>query len=250
MVTLLALLGCTTPLAREEVARPSGRAVVQSCPAPRRPIVGQAPAPAIPDAALNRLSHLGAPGTQPLDLTLVVDRSGSMAEEGRMVFVKRAAARIAEGLRPGDRLNLVVFDNEPCTSVSDWVAGRDAPGVAIDGIASVAPRGSTDLAAGLHAGYLAATQTAWRGDESRDRRLVLITDALVGEDDLDDLAANEVLRAWQVHHIALHTVGVGQEPHAPLLARLAELGGGTYAYLGASAWVTSRREQTPEPDPR
>lgn len=250
MVLWLTLIACSGPPSADASPAVAARAKVEDCPTARRPVTALSPAPAIPEVAVGMLARLGAPLDAGLDLTLVIDRSGSMAEEGRMSFVKHATGRIVDALRPGDRLNLVVFDNDACTALSDWVGARDEAGLAHDVIATVAPRGSTDLALGLHAGYLAATQPGWLRDAGRERRLVLITDALVGEDDLDERTTNEVHRAWESYRIALHTVGVGQQANAPLLSHLAELGGGSYAYLGASAWVTSQREAAPVPDPR
>lgn len=238
---ILLIAACTA--GAPETVVPDARAVVQDCStASRRPSSLASPSPTIPDAAITLLASLGDPGERPLDLTVVVDRSGSMAEEGRMTLVKRALDRISPGLRPGDRLNLVVFDNEACRPLSDWEAARDDVGLVHDAVARMAPRGSTDLQLGLHTGYLAATQPEWIDDAGRERRLVLVTDALLADHDLDVAVLTEVRRAWEVHQITLWTVGVGKDSTSDVLSQLGERGGGGYRYLGASAWSTSRRE--------
>lgn len=238
---LLLNVGCTA--GAPEAPAPGPRAQVEDCSSgSRRQAAAVSPAPAIPDTAVGRLAALGAPGARPLDLTLVVDRSGSMAEEGRMTFVKRAVDRMTAALRPGDRLNFVVFDNESCRPLTDWRAGRDDVGLVHDAVARTSPRGSTDLSLGLHTGYVAATQAGWLGEEGRDRRLILVTDALLTSDDLDTRVLTEVRRAWEVHHITLWAVAVGKDTNSAVLSQLGEVGGGGYQYLGASAWATSRRE--------
>jgi len=230
------LAACVTEGPTESAAPPVERAIVRDCSPPTtRAPRASAEGGELPADSLDALVALSAPrghGGAPLDLTFVVDRSGSMAEDGRMRFVKRAVDTIGAGLRPQDRLNLVVFDNEACVPLEDWVAGRDDLGLVQDAAARMAPRGSTDLVLGLHTGYRVATRTL--DEPHRDRRVILVTDALVTNEDLDANALNEVQRAWEAHHIALWAVGVGQVAESPLLLRLGEHGGGGYRYLGVA----------------
>lgn len=250
MAPWLLLFAACVPSAPEAPAS-APRAEVTDCAQPaRRPLAPLSPDPVLPDTAVAQLAGLGRPAGPPLDLTLVLDRSGSMAEEGRMGFVKRAILRMVEGFRPGDRLNVVVFDNEACAALVDWNAGRDDVGVVHDVVAAIAPRGSTDLALGLHAGYRVATRADWLADAARDRRMVLVTDALLDEQDVAETTLHEVRRAREIHAIHLHTSSVGQRADSTLLPHLADLGGGEWRYLGAAAWTTSRRERSPEPDLR
>lgn len=231
------LLAACVSQGPSESASPPASAIVRDCAAARasRPTHTTLHSPTIPAGSMSALVELAAPRSRhgrPLDLTLVVDRSGSMSEQGRMTFVKDAIDQIGAGLRPADRLNLVVFDNEACVPLEDWVAERDDLGLVQDAVARMAPRGSTNLVLGLHTGYRVATRSL--GEPDRDRRVVLVTDALLTNEDLDANALNEVERAWQAHSIALWTVGVGQASDSPLLLRLAERGGGGFRYLGVA----------------
>src|SRR5262245_25179904 len=57
-------------------------------------------------ADMNGSSDLG-----PLNLGLVIDRSGSMASANKMTLVKAALQSLASNLRPSDIVSIVVFDS-------------------------------------------------------------------------------------------------------------------------------------------
>ncbi|MCA9663379.1 MAG: hypothetical protein KC486_33925, partial [Myxococcales bacterium] len=61
------------------------------------------------------------------NLALVVDRSGSMREEGRMNYLKRGLRRMVDELKRGDVVHLVVFNERVCVPLEGFVVGRDAP---------------------------------------------------------------------------------------------------------------------------
>lgn len=243
------LLACEgAPKEAAALALPPGRAVVQDCTGGgQRPAAPLEMAEPIPESAAPRLAGVllsglptaldgGAPDPAGMDLTLVVDRSGSMVEAGRIGFVKRGLTRLTEGVRPGDRVNLVVFDNEACVALEDWVAGRDDVGILYDAVAAITPRGSTDLGLGLHTGYRVATRAGTLEDAARRRRVVLITDALVASGGIAEGVAAEVERAWQLYRLDLTAVSLGDASDGELLATLAQRGGGRHTWLGARAW--------------
>lgn len=220
-----------------------GRAIVRSCPGPAR---------RMPTGPLRRASEVDAgafadfalaprPGDGRLDLTLVVDRSGSMEEEGRMNTVKAGIKATAGRLSRGDRLSLVVFDNEPCTPLEDFVVGRDEPGLLADAVASIRPRGSTNIAAGLHEAYRVATRVPDLADGNRLRRILLVTDALLDEADVPTAATDEVDRAWDLYRIRLSAVAVGRRADGPLLQTLSARAQGRYGVIGTAEAEQARR---------
>ncbi len=174
------------------------------------------------------------PPRRPLDLTFVVDRSGSMAAEGRMEYLKRGLEKMTTNLQSGDRIDLVLFDHEVCTPLEDYVVGRDDPALWTSAVSALAPRGSTNISLGLKEGYRIATA---RDSDSRNARMMLITDAMMNTGDVNPDTVSEIGRAYDEHGIAFTGVGVGRDFNDALLNKITEKGKGAYVYLGSEAVV-------------
>ena len=177
-----------------------------------------------------------APPRMPLDLTLVIDRSGSMSAEGRMDYLKRGLKKMAsDNLKKGDRIDLVLFDHELCTPIENYVVGRDDPAILDKVINSLAPRGSTDLDLGLKEGYRIANGHV--DTQDRNRRVMLISDALLNTGDVNPDTVSQVGKAYDESGIRLTAIGVGREFNDKVLDKLSEKGKGAYVYLGSEAVV-------------
>ena len=175
------------------------------------------------------------PERKPLDLTLVLDRSGSMSAEGRMDYLKRGLTKMTSQLERGDRVDLVLFDHEDCTPLENFVVGRDDPSLLTDVIASLEPRGSTDLNDGLREGYRVAKS---HGDvEGRNRRMLLISDALLNTGEVNPDIVSEIGKSYEESNIRLSAIGVGRDFNDKVLDQLSEKGKGAYVYLGSEAVV-------------
>ena len=182
------------------------------------------------------LSVRGAlPERKPLDMTVVVDRSGSMRAEGRMEYTKRGLRKMSEQLHRGDRIDIVLFDHEVCTPLENFVVGRDNPELLQRTIDQMQPKGSTDLNKGLNEGYRLA-----RGhvdSQGRNRRLMVLTDALLNTGDVNTDTVSEIAKAYERDGIRLTGVGVGRGFNDTMLDKLTEKGKGAYVFLGSEAVV-------------
>ena len=175
------------------------------------------------------------PERKPLDLTVVLDRSGSMDAEGRMEYLKRGLTTMNSQLQRGDRLDVVLFDGSICTPLENFVVGRDDPSLFTDVIDALRPRGSTDLNAGLTEGYRVAKSHA--EVEGRNRRMLLISDALLNTGEVDSNVVSEIGRSYEQAGIRLSAIGVGRDFNDKVLDQLTEKGQGAYVYLGSEAVV-------------
>ncbi len=174
------------------------------------------------------------PTRRPLDLTLVLDRSGSMRDEGRMDYLKRGLLKMQAQLVEGDRVDMVLFDNEVCAPLEDYVVGRDDPTLLTNVIQALEPRGGTNVDIGLKEGYaIAGTKPA----SDRNRRMLLITDALLNTGDINPDTVTQIGKAYDESGIRLSGVGVGREFNDGFLDKLTEKGRGPYVYLGSEAVV-------------
>lgn len=161
-----------------------------------------------------------------LNLALVIDKSGSMNDEGKMEFARQAAHQLVNQLGKDDILSIVTYDQSvrvvwPARRVTD----RQRLHQIID---SIYPGGRTFLSGGLEKGYRQARVGRRKGYLNR---VLLISDGLanVGVVDRDDLRR----RAGEMaeRNISVSTFGVGYEFDEDLLARVARGGGGSYYYI-------------------
>lgn len=172
---------------------------------------------------------------QPLDLTLVVDRSGSMRSDNRMGYTKRGLRLMVDQLQHGDRVDLVLFDHSLCTPLKNFVVGRDDMELLTSAIQQIQPRGSTDLNSGLRHAY--KIQTSRSDASDRNRRVMLLTDALLNTGNVDMDLVSEVGKSFDQHGVRLTGVGVGSDFNDTMLNRLTEKGKGAYVFLGSEAVV-------------
>ena len=167
-------------------------------------------------------------------LTFVIDRSGSMSDEGRMNYLKQGLRRMTSELKDGDVVNMVVFDHESCAPLENFVVGRDRPEVLQKAIEVLRPRGSTDLYSGLSMGYQLADRSY---QPTYNNRVMMITDALANTGVTDERSIAIVGKYYDERRIRLSGVGVGTEFNDKLLDSLTEKGKGAYVFLGSEQEV-------------
>ncbi|MCP4675502.1 MAG: VWA domain-containing protein [Deltaproteobacteria bacterium] len=167
-------------------------------------------------------------------VTFVVDRSGSMRDEGRMDYLKRGLKKMIDELKTGDMVHLVGFDQNVCVPLENFVVGRDSRRVLEQAVDSIKLGGSTNLHAGLSRGYEIADQT-YRPEYSN--RVVMITDALANTGVTDAFMMSMISRYYDTRRIRLSGIGVGRKFNDALLDRLTEKGKGAYVFLGSEAEV-------------
>jgi Ca-activated chloride channel family protein len=181
--------------------------------------------------ALGLVVHGAAPARRPLDLTLVVDRSGSMREEGRMDYVKRGLRALEAHLAPGDRVSLVAFDDRAETILEGWTVDADRRPL-LRAIDALAPDGGTNLGVGLRAGYRLASHAG----DGRDHRLILLTDANANQGTVDAVSLSAIAAGYR-DGVELTAVGVGVGFDDRILDAITESGHGGYVYLGSEEVV-------------
>lgn len=168
------------------------------------------------------------------NLSLVIDRSGSMQAEGRMEYLRRGLLEMTDELKRGDLVNVVLFDHEVCTPLENFVVGRDSMALLKEAIRRLSPRGSTDLHSGLSEGYALADRAY---QPTYTNRVLMITDALTNTGVVDEELIATVGKYYDTRRIRLSGVGVGREFNDALLDRLTERGKGAYVFLGSEAEV-------------
>lgn len=189
---------------------------------------------AAPDAENDRngyfLAMIGkdSPGNEKQirrELTLVLDRSGSMRGE-KLASMKEAAKQIISGLNPGERFNIITYnegvDLFETAPVERTAATEKAAHAWLD---AVVARGGTNVHEAL------AMALAQPAREGMLPVVLFLTDGLptIGRTSEKSIAslAGEGNREGR----RIFTIGVGEDVNAPLLRRMAEISGGLPSYV-------------------
>ncbi|MBL8058057.1 MAG: von Willebrand factor type A domain-containing protein [Anaerolineales bacterium] len=165
---------------------------------------------------------------QPLNLTLVIDVSGSMADGDRLELVKQSVQMLVDRLRPADSVAVVAYSTE-ARVVLNPVNGAEHQTI-LNAVYSLYPEASTNAEAGLQLGYQLA-QGMYRREAVN--RVILLSDGVAN---VGATGPNAILESigWYAkeYGITLTSVGVGMGNfNDVLLEQLADRGDGNYAYI-------------------
>ena len=161
-----------------------------------------------------------------LNLALVVDRSGSMGSQDKLVQAKAAAEQLVERLGPRDRLAIVVYDNEIDTVVpSSFV---DETGGFKTAIRALRPGGNTNLYGGLAAG---CNEVLAHYDERALNQVLLLSDGLANEGLTDRTKIRRRVQGFHERGLRVSTMGMGLNYDEELLGLLAHNARGNYSYV-------------------
>lgn len=162
----------------------------------------------------------------PLNISLVLDRSGSMGGDA-MKYAKEAAMFVVKQLSSDDLLSIVNYDNVvEVTSPSQKIENKE---VLIKKIEAIYSRGYTNLSGGTLEGY---KQVASTKKSNYVNRVLLLTDGMANEGVTDPAKLCKIASGkFQEEGIALSTFGLGAEYDEDLLTQMAESGRGNYYYI-------------------
>lgn len=165
----------------------------------------------------------------PREVTFVLDTSGSMA--GTSIRQAKEALSLALArLGTEDRFNVIEFNSYAQALFPSPRAAEPAEiRRALRWVEALEARGGTEMASAL--------KLALRGDEavSRVRQVVFLTDGAVGNE--EQLFA---LIRERLGDARLFTVGIGSAPNTHFMTKAAQIGRGTFTYIGSVEEVKSR----------
>ncbi len=164
----------------------------------------------------------------PLDLALVIDRSGSMSGDPLKAALE-SSVRIIQGLRSDDRIAVVAFDDH-VQVVQPLVAVGDAHDL-VNRVRLIESGGSTALFDGWQEGV---KQLAPFVKKERIARVILLTDGQANHGLVDEAKIFEHVAKAAGAGITTSTVGLGHGFNETLLTGMAKAGEGA-ANFGQTA---------------
>lgn len=162
----------------------------------------------------------------PVNLAVVIDRSGSM-QGAKMAAAKRAASHLVSLLSERDRLAIIEYGSGVHVFASQ-LASADGKAQMQGFIERIYAEGSTYLSGGVEAGAAALTPHL---ESYRTNRVILLSDGqpTVGLTTAADLQS--LIGGIRERGVTVTALGVGADFDARLMQALAETGGGFYGDL-------------------
>lgn len=162
----------------------------------------------------------------PLNLSLVIDRSGSMAG-AKLDYVRKSCVKLIELLKDTDSISIVAFDTEVnlVADVTECTAVNKAALIAkVNGIHSGS---STNLSGGLFQGLALTTVKAAMAKGPVVSRVLLFTDGQQNAGVVDPVKLATMALELR-GSVGIATFGYGSDYNASLLQALAQNGGHYY----------------------
>ena len=174
------------------------------------------------------------PGSRPpLNLSVVVDVSGSMRDAGKIDFVRQGLEQLIDALHDDDQVALITYSSD-ATVLFEMAALRDGRNQLRSLVRRIDAGGATNLFEGLESGF---RQSLGAYDSGRQNRLILLSDGnpTAGITNTDAIMA--MSRAFNSEGVGITSVGLGTDFNYELMRGLAEQGDGNYYFVEDAAAV-------------
>lgn len=173
-----------------------------------------------------------ADGGQGVDMVVVLDRSGSMSEAGKLSNATGATLELLSKLSEADRFALVSYSDQ-AQRHGGLLSMNSSTKTTLEGIVrGIQPRGGTNLGAGLQEGIQVLTAEMKTG---RISRLILISDGLANQGITDPMVLGNIAAMASDKGLAVSSIGVGLDFNEHLLSAIADRGAGNYYFMENAA---------------
>jgi Ca-activated chloride channel homolog len=170
----------------------------------------------------------------PLALSFVIDVSGSMNSDQKIVHTREALRNSLLELKDGDVVSLVIFNNEAQVVASNVIMSNTTRAGLVSQVEALHANGGTNIENGLVAGY----KEMAKFPAAITKRLILLTD---GQSNVGTVTPDQIAKEAAVQRIEgarISTIGLGYGVNEALLRQIAEAGQGHYYFAENAQTLT------------
>lgn len=239
-----------TPAKRADPAAPAATATAASAPSPPSPTMHAAHEgvltlradsshgymlsgqPQEVYAAIDINAQEGVGGERPpLNISLVIDRSGSMRGD-KMTSARQASKALIDQLRPQDRLSIISYGTDVTLALPSTLATGAARSRMRAVVEKMRAAGGTNISGGYARGVDEVVK--FMRDDTINR-VILVSD---GEATVGNTSAHvfrQMARDYRSQGVSLSTIGVGLDYNEDVMASMADEGAGNYYFVDTPA---------------
>ncbi len=171
----------------------------------------------------------------PLNVGLVIDRSGSLAGP-KLADAKAAARQLISNLHDGDQLSIVAYGSDVTLLAPATQINTDTRLSLAAAVENITDRGGTFLSGGFER----ARDELLRASSTKAlNRVILISDGQANEGVTATSQLSRMARQALADGVHLTTIGVGLDFNENLMTAMAEHGGGHYYFIEDSSSMAS-----------
>lgn len=164
---------------------------------------------------------------QAINITVCVDRSGSMFNDNKLNNVKETLYFLVDQLRDIDQIGLVLFDDNIEIIQTQFMTKANKE-ILKNIIKLIHSRGSTNISSAC----LKAIEMLSEDSSLNDKIILFLTDGIPNQGIIDSIEIISTLTPKILEkNISLYTFGYGSDHDHNLLSKLASICNGSYSYI-------------------